>query len=367
MWRQLGVPGGGERRLDLDRLKRPTYLAASVLGLPVIVLVMLARWSSEPALQVAYPLLLAIVAAVAIGLATDRLSVATAERIVLVTVPALWLARLGVLLYGGGPLDEARAVITESIGPGLIVIVVIAYLAMDARTGLQVSLTLSALFGAVVVPRAVAAIGTAGDGAAVLAMVRMVVWVGVISLLTYVLAHLKEQLAEQRERAAGLDLLASTDPVTGIANRRQAALVLEERLAEADRYGRPLSVVLLDLDGFKAVNDTAGHAAGDRALRSVVQALATDLRQGDVLARWGGDELLVIAPETGLEEIERSADRWRRRVLELGIATGDEVLTVSAGVTTRREGDTVDTIVQRADTAMYRAKSDGRDRTVVLG
>jgi diguanylate cyclase (GGDEF)-like protein len=365
MWRQLGVPGGGERRLDLDRLKRPTYLAATVLGLPVIVLVMLARWSSEPALRVAYPLLLAIVAVVAVGLATDRLSVATAERIVLLTVPALWLARLGVLLYGGGSLDEARDVITESIGPGLVVIVVIAYLAMDARTGLQVSLTLSALFGAVVVPRALAAIGTT-DGVAALAMVRMIVWVAVISLLTYVLAHLKEQLAEQRERAAGLDLLASTDPVTGIANRRRAALVLEERLAEAERYDRPLSVVLLDLDGFKVVNDTAGHAAGDRALRSVVQALATDLRQGDVLARWGGDELLVIAPETGLEEIERSADRWRRRVLDLGIATGDEILTVSAGVTTRRAGDTVDTIVQRADTAMYRAKSDGRDRTVVL-
>ena len=194
---------------------------------------------------------------------------------------------------------------------------------------------------------------------------RIAAYSTVVGILLYVLADLERQLAVQRARLADLDVVACTDPVTGVANRRQAVRVLDRHLDAAHRYDRPLAVAVLDLDRFKAVNDLHGHAFGDRVLVRVVEALQAELRSVDTLARWGGDELLVIAPETRLEDIERSADRWRRLVADLQISTGrDQPLTVSVGVTVRVPGDDVDTMVLRADHAMYRAKGAGRDHTV---
>lgn len=352
--------------VDLDDLKRPIYLAGLLIGLPIIALVLWLRWGDVVS-RVSYLLLLVVLSGLAVGLRRRTLGVDTAERVVLVAVPVLWLGRLAALVVAGAELDAIRDTVTESIAPGLVVIVLLLYLANDARTGLRFGAWLAGAFGALLVPVLVRAFAAGGDSGAGVAVVRMLVWVLVVTLLAYVLAHLKERLAQARRRADEFDLLASTDPVTGIANRRRAETVLADRLEEAERYDRPLGLALLDLDGFKAVNDAAGHAAGDRALRSVVRALAGDLRGVDTLARWGGDELVVIAPETTLEALEASADRWRRKVAELGIRGGATILTVSAGVTVRRPGDTVASFLDRADGALYAAKGDGRDRTVAVG
>jgi diguanylate cyclase (GGDEF)-like protein len=202
-----------------------------------------------------------------------------------------------------------------------------------------------------------------GDGS--FATLRIAAYTTVVGVLLYVLADLERQVIAQRTRLADLDVVAGTDPVTGVANRRHAVQVLEHHLGTAQRYGRPLAVALLDLDRFKAVNDLHGHAFGDDVLVRVVRALQADLRAVDTLARWGGDELLVIAPETRLADIERSADRWRRLVAGLGISAGqDRPLTVSVGITVGVAGDDVDTLVLRADRALYGAKDAGRDHTV---
>jgi diguanylate cyclase (GGDEF)-like protein len=349
---------------DLDERKRVAYLFGAVVGLPVVLLTAVEDWSASLLVRLGHPVLAVVLLALGIGLARRTVSVGAAERLLVMVLPVLWFSRLAEVLYGGDGVAAARDTITVSVAPGLTIVVILIFLAFDARVALRLAMGVCGLFGLMVAPVAWAASDgpAAGDG---LALVRMVVFATLVGLLVYVLADLKQEVSDHRDRMADLDVLAGTDPVTGIANRRRAVEVLETQRRLAERYRRPLAVALLDLDRFKAVNDAHGHAFGDRALRRVVEELQSDLRTVDMLARWGGDELLVIAPETPPEDLERSADRWRRLVADLGIPAGEgRTLTVSVGVTARRPGDDVDTMVLRADHAMYAAKGEGRDRTV---
>ncbi|TCZ82438.1 diguanylate cyclase [Lysobacter sp. N42] len=159
---------------------------------------------------------------------------------------------------------------------------------------------------------------------------------------------------------------ASRDALTGLANRRAANERLELEAARFARSGAPLSVLMLDLDRFKAVNDRWGHAAGDEVLRALAGALRAELRACDLGARFGGEEFLVLLTDTQLDDAMRAAERIRRRIAALEIDAGEALLrvTVSIGVAQLREGEAVDTAIARADAALYRAKSEGRDRCV---
>ena len=150
--------------------------------------------------------------------------------------------------------------------------------------------------------------------------------------------------------------LARRDPLTGILNRRALAPALQQRV----EAGGTDTVVLFDLDRFKAVNDADGHEAGDEVLQRTAEAAASMLRDGDQLARWGGEEFLVLLPGTDAEQARQVAERIRRSL------RGDVGVTASFGVAEHRPGDTVARWVSRADRAMYAAKHLGRDR-VELG
>lgn len=162
----------------------------------------------------------------------------------------------------------------------------------------------------------------------------------------------------QAEAAAA----AFTDPVTGLANRRQLDLDLSDECAAARRYGRPLSLTLIDIDEFKRFNDTQGHPAGDAALRVVGGALASTVRRTDRAYRYGGDEFAILLPETSLERATRLADRVRDSVRASRLSAGRHRLSVSAGVADVAAAcDPVD-FLSRADAALYEAKRLGRDR-----
>lgn len=163
-------------------------------------------------------------------------------------------------------------------------------------------------------------------------------------------------LQQDRRVLAQESRLASYDPLTGILNRRALAPALQQ-LVEA---GGTDTVVLFDLDRFKAVNDADGHEAGDEVLQRTAQAAASVLRDGDRLARWGGEEFLVLLPGTDVEQAREVAERIRRSL------RADTGVTASFGVAEHRPGDTVARWVSRADRAMYAAKHLGRDR-VELG
>ncbi len=158
---------------------------------------------------------------------------------------------------------------------------------------------------------------------------------------------------------------AAHDALTGLANRRAALDRLGSEVARARRSGTPLSVLMLDLDRFKVVNDTWGHAAGDLVLVETAGILRGELRGEDLGVRFGGEEFLAILPGTDVAAARHVAERIRRRTAESRVETGDGDairITISIGVATLEGPEAPSTLVARADAALYRAKQGGRNR-----
>jgi diguanylate cyclase (GGDEF)-like protein len=163
-----------------------------------------------------------------------------------------------------------------------------------------------------------------------------------------------------------LSNLARHDPLTGLANRRDFMARAEAQCAAARRYGRPLSVLMIDLDHFKAVNDRYGHAAGDDVLRFIAAVFSLKVRSTDVCARVGGEEFAVVLAETGLEGGLQMADRIRQAVASSPVVSERVAhplrVTVSVGVTASATGATsLGALLRDADEALYRAKAEGRN------
>jgi diguanylate cyclase (GGDEF)-like protein len=158
------------------------------------------------------------------------------------------------------------------------------------------------------------------------------------------------------------ETLASTDPLTGIPNRR-AFLDRVNAAVSAAAWGHQTVVCLVDLDGFKAVNDAGGHAAGDALLCSVASALGGAVRETDTVARLGGDEFAVLADVSVAFSGEMLAERLRTAAAAVGTASG---VTASIGVAEVQPGDDLEDLMHRADAAMYRSKTAGGDRVTTL-
>jgi diguanylate cyclase (GGDEF)-like protein len=171
------------------------------------------------------------------------------------------------------------------------------------------------------------------------------------------------------ERDRELERLATTDTLTGIANRRQFFILAELDIQRARRYKRAAAVMMLDLDHFKQVNDSYGHAIGDEVLHTVAERLKNALRQTDLLGRYGGEEFVVLLSETGPELARTVAERLRKSIADEPIVTSGPIipLTVSIGVASL-DGDPADLsgLLNRADSAMYTAKNSGRNQVVCL-
>ncbi len=155
---------------------------------------------------------------------------------------------------------------------------------------------------------------------------------------------------------------ALTDELTGLANRRHGAHQLEREIALCVRHGRILALVRVDVDHFKAINDTHGHQAGDQVLAAVASRLGEAVRGGDELARWGGDEFVAILPDTDKAGALRAAERLRAAVAAAPVEAAGASLPVTISVGWAHwAGDTPDDLLARADRALYKAKDAGRD------
>lgn len=181
--------------------------------------------------------------------------------------------------------------------------------------------------------------------------------------------ELRETSRALRDANAELERLANTDPLTGLANRRHFMEGLARELDRSDRYEHPLSLVVLDLDRFKSVNDTHGHAAGDAVLRSAGRTLESVCREVDLPARTGGEEMALLLPETDREGARAVAERVRTRIERTEHTSPDgESFGVTASVGVAEAGPSARTpeqLLRRADEALYRAKEKGRNRVVV--
>jgi diguanylate cyclase (GGDEF)-like protein len=190
-----------------------------------------------------------------------------------------------------------------------------------------------------------------------------------VTFLTGEMTKIRGRLKAQKdELEAALDTirtLATIDELTELANRRHMneVLALEER--RMPKHG-PTCLALLDIDFFKQINDRHGHAAGDAVLRAFAQAARAELRDGDVLARWGGEEFLLMLPDTALADAHAVLGRARARVAALAPPGLDleRPVTFSAGLSARHGDETLADTISRADKALYQAKAAGRDRVV---
>jgi len=181
-------------------------------------------------------------------------------------------------------------------------------------------------------------------------------------------SRLKRQKAELQAALARIHKLATRDDLTGLINRRHMEELVELEARRALRSGSVPCLCLVDIDHFKRINDQHGHAAGDDVLRLFARHAAAAMRETDVLARWGGEEFLVMLPDTQLDEARIGFERMRR-LLWRDQAWGDLAhmrVTFSAGLTAWRAGDSLRDALARADTALYQAKAAGRDRLVEI-
>lgn len=183
------------------------------------------------------------------------------------------------------------------------------------------------------------------------------------SLNTQLEQRILERTQELQQKNERLRQLSSTDPLTGLSNRLRLDQVFEKALSAAKRYGRPFSIILMDLDHFKSINDTWGHGAGDEVLRQVARLLEQSLRDTDLPGRWGGEEFLIILPETSQVQALAVAEKLRVAVYALDVPPVTR-LTSSFGVTHYEEGDSIEGMIARADSALYEAKASGRNRVI---
>jgi diguanylate cyclase (GGDEF)-like protein len=179
---------------------------------------------------------------------------------------------------------------------------------------------------------------------------------------TEILLHQNQRRLEALSRE--LELQATTDTLTGALNRLKFNDILSQEIKRAERYRAPLSLIMYDIDHFKHVNDTYGHQAGDSVLVQLTRLMADHIRESDSLARWGGEEFMIVVPQSNGSEAAKLAEKLRELV-ETTAFTGVGRLSCSFGVAQFAPDDTADTLTGRADQALYLAKAGGRNRVVI--
>lgn len=179
---------------------------------------------------------------------------------------------------------------------------------------------------------------------------------------------LKHTVNELKLALGQMEQLAKTDGLTGLLNRRSLFEAAEQEFLRAQRYSRPLSILMLDIDHFKRINDTYGHQIGDRVIQQVADVLKAALRQVDITGRYGGEEFVVVLPETDLHQSIEVAERLRYLIDSLSTSTvlGELRITASVGVAVRRDQvRSIEEMLNQADKALYQAKTAGRNTWVI--
>lgn len=219
-------------------------------------------------------------------------------------------------------------------------------------------------FGAIGLAAVSASVWGLSNSAAGLQFSHPAIWVSNVGMQMLAFATVGVLIAELRKRLDIEASLSRVDPLTGLANPRAFRERLELVLALARRQPRPIGVVYIDLDNFKQVNDSKGHAEGDALLRAVADCMRGSIRATDFAARLGGDELALVLPDSDRESVERILQRFRELLAEAMLAHAWPV-TASIGALVLRKPATLEQALARVDEVMYAAKRGGKDRVVL--
>ncbi len=193
----------------------------------------------------------------------------------------------------------------------------------------------------------------------------------IFTLFVLVYIFVRRDIAERNRLAAELQMIATTDELTGVFNRREANRLLKQEMSRSRRFHNPTAIMLLDIDHFKSVNDTYGHQTGDEVLKWFAEKISADVRKVDLTTRFGGEEFMVILPETNEKGALVIAERIRRLIAEQPFADNSKneknlkiPITVSIGVAEMKADDSESDLIKSADDSLYRAKTIGRNRVI---
>lgn len=345
-----------------DHPVRRAYLVMLIGVMVAVIVLWVVVGTTDPFRSIIFPAVVLVHGVLALGVVT--------RQIPLGLVGAWLVGMMAVALVGRLVSWEADLVARpEDLGGSVVTVLgwfgslfALLFLVFGTRRG-----AIASLSGFALLYIAVALSATWGmlaeEGASELMVFAPVGHVALIAIV-WVLARNTERLAAARTKTELMELQATTDPLTGVANRRRLDDEIGRLVAQARRYDQPFSVVLLDLDGFKDVNDIHGHEVGDRVLVETVDRLQAAIREADLLGRWGGEEFLLLAASTAHQAACALAERCRRAIADSPMQHGGVTVTASLGVASLGRDDDARALLRRADLAMYTAKSDGRDRVV---
>jgi diguanylate cyclase (GGDEF)-like protein len=208
-----------------------------------------------------------------------------------------------------------------------------------------------------------------GTTATLLRFMNLMAFAGICLMVIAVVfaLALRRSFARERRYRQELRKLAETDELTGIANRRELLTYLDKRIAEARRTATPLSFAIFDIDNFKRVNDTFGHAMGDEAIKHVVRTAQATVRINDRIGRMGGEEFGIVLPKSSEQNAYMVCERMRGRLNEQPFITeqAELAITISTGIATLTDTDDAASLIERADKALYEAKRSGRDQVML--
>ncbi len=347
---------------DAGERKWAVYVAFLVLGAAGALLsfsVNLAREVADPSVAVATVVAVVVLTGLAWVARARRLALATFEWLAVGVASALLL---GALAYALRVAPAAAPGVPVGVLTTLYWVPIVfsfSFIAFDGRTATYVSGALALATLALALPAGLAR-STLGlvDEAFVIVQAFGAYLVIIAGLRFY--TDLRAPAPALEGAARSLDELAHTDALTGLGTRRQAEALMARELLRAERYGRSFSVLLLDLDRFDRLNAKFGRAAGDDVLTDVARRLDALIRGSDTVCRWGGEEFVVLAPETDVADAVHLAEAIRDHLARHTLGNGHR-LTVSVGVAAFRRGDRTPDLIARADAALYLAKRSGRN------
>jgi diguanylate cyclase len=258
-----------------------------------------------------------------------------------------------------------------TVFPILAVILMFGMFRLHARGALWVSLYALLLFGLVMLLMAMLRPAVYRPAVEIGHFLMLAFMLPTVALLAGRLSQIRQRLATQKQELLQalekIQTMATRDELTGLLNRRRMQELLEQEVLRSRRSGRGFCLALLDLDHFKRINDSHGHSAGDAVLRAFAPAAQAAIRGADLLARWGGEEFVLLLTDTQLPAARAGAERLRLQIESLLIPVGSQGLgiTLSGGLTEYRDGETLAQLLERADLMLYEAKAQGRNRIEV--
>ena len=350
----------------LEKRKRLAYMVALACGVLIFLLSWFIRDPDDIFVLFLYPVFALVLAGLLLTVWRSSYPLQSLEAVMFTVVAAIVLGRLAWHFHFAGSVDEHLLMLAGGHYWAVGVLVVGGFVMLDHKKGLVAGTLVIA------VSLLTAATGMAGDvrsgevsQQALIYLLRVYLFLVLLLGLTAAATTLRDKFRDALVWTKSLQEMASTDMLTGLANRRAAEDFLKKQAYAAERYGRKCSVIMADVDFFKQVNDRYGHARGDMVLAELARILRNSVRETDLAARWGGEEFVIIAPEIGVQEAKELAERCRREIAANQVASMD--ITMSFGVSDVREHDSVDTVLSRIDSLLYRAKSSGRNLILAEG